>query len=203
MNLHVEEWTEKKRQIVDTTITKIATQGFENVTIAKIAKDAGVGEGTIYRHFQSKDELIDIAAEYAAQAITQNIRKNHTSELPVKKQFISFCCDFIESGRTHEGPHRYLNRYMNSPQGLAYRKEMFEKVGKDPSSVRPLFYPLNKILVQAREEQKLKDMPLQLHALMTLSTLVFVVNDAALGLVPLNKGLITAISTACWDAVKK
>ena len=203
MDLNIEEWTAKKQQIVETTIAKIAKQGFENVTTAKIAKDAEVGEGTIYRHFQSKDELIDVAAEYAAQELTENIRKNYQPKAPVKEQFIAFCCDFIESGRTHEGPHRYLNHYMNAPQGLAYRKVMFTKMGEDPVSARPLFYPLNMIMGQARQEQKLKDMPLQIHALMTISTLVFVVNDAALGLISLDNNLITSIATACWDAVKK
>ncbi len=111
MRLRVEEWTEKKLQIVETTIAKIAKQGFGNVTTAKIAKDAGVGEGTIYRHFRSKDELIDVAAEYAAQELTGNIRKNYQPKAPVKEQFIAFCCNFIESGRSHEGPHRYLNHW--------------------------------------------------------------------------------------------
>lgn len=203
MELRAEEWTEKKRQIVETTITKIAKQGFENVTTAKIAKAAGVGEGTIYRHFQSKDELISIAAEYAAQTITKNIRKNHNPETPVKEQFISFCRDFIESGQKHEGPHRYLNRYINSPQGLAYRKGVFEKIDKGLVTERPFLYPLNIILAQARQEKKIKNIPLQFHGLMTMSTLVFVVNDAALGLISLNDDLITTIAAACWDTVKK
>lgn len=203
MELHIEQWTEKKLNIVETTIRKVAKEGFENVTTAKIAKEAAVGEGTIYRHFRSKDELIDIAAEYAAQALTENILKNYRPDAPVEEQFISFCCDFIESGQHYEGAHRYLNHYMNAPQGLAYRKVMFSKMGKDPTSARPLFYPLNLIMLRAREEGVIKDMPLPVNALMTISTLVFVVNDAALGLIALNPPLISSIAQACWDSVKK
>lgn len=203
MELKVAEWTEKKLKIVETTIKKIAQLGFENVTTAKIAREAGVGEGTIYRHFQSKDELIDVAAEYAAQAITKNILENYCSDSPVKEQFTAFCADFLESGQKNQSSHAYLHHYMNSPQGLAYRKAMFQKMGEDPSSARPLFYPLNQIIAQAREEKRLKEMPLQLLALMTISTLVFVVNDTTLGLVDVDQQMASSIGTACWDALKK
>lgn len=203
MELYVEEWTEKKLKIVETTIAEIANQGFEHVTTAKIARAAGVGEGTIYRHFQSKDELIDVSAEYAGQAISRTIRENYQPKAPVEEQFYRFCYDFLESGRKHKEHHGYLNYYMDSPQGLAYRKKMVVQVGKDPTAARPLFFPLNLILAQAKQEQQLKDLPLQLHALMTISTLVFIVRDAALGLLILNNELRSSIATACWDGVRK
>jgi len=203
MELHIEDWTEKKLKIVETAIAKIASEGFEKVTTAKIARAAGVGEGTIYRHFQSKDELIDVAAEYAGQTISRNIRNKYQKEAPVEEQFHRFCCDFIESGRKYKEHFSYLNHYMDAPQGLAYRKRMISKVSKDPKAARPLFYPLNLILLQASQEQRLKDMPLQLHALMTISSLAFIVREAALGMVQLESDLISSIAQACWDGVKK
>ena len=203
MIIHIEEWTEKKLQIVETIIAMVAGQGFVNVTTAKIAKEAGVGEGTIYRHFESKDELIDIAAEFAGMSITKNIRKNFLSGNPVEEQFIAFCSDFMKSSRANEGYHRYLSHYLNTPQGLAYRRAMFEQIGQDPTGARPFFYPLNIILARAIEEQKLKNMPLQVLALMTISSLSFVGNDAASGLVDLNEELIASVATACWDTIKK
>ncbi|BHH85130.1 TetR/AcrR family transcriptional regulator [Desulforhopalus sp. 52FAK] len=202
MDLHIEEWTVKKLQIVETIITKVALHGFVNVSTAKIAKEAGVGEGTIYRHFQSKEELINIAAEYAGQSITKNIRKNHNPGAQVEVQFASYCSDFMKSIEGNEGAHRYLMHYINTPQGLAYRKAMFSKIDKDPALARPFFFPLNMILAKAREEGRLKDMPLQVHGLMTISSLVFLGNDVALGLVTLDKELITSIARACWDAIK-
>lgn len=203
MELHLEEWTEKKLKIVETTIGVVAGNGFENLTTAKIAKIAGVGEGTIYRHFQSKDDLIDIAAEYAGQAISRTIRENYQPSAPVEEQFLRFCCDFIESGRQHKEQHGYLSYYMDAPQGLAYRKKIIAQVDKNPTVARPLFYPLNLILVQAKGEHLLKDIPLQLHALITISTLVFILRDSALGLLQLNSTLISAIATSCWDSVRK
>lgn len=203
MELNIEQWTDKKLNIVETTMAKVAKQGFEHVTTAKIAKQAGVGEGTIYRHFTSKDELIDITAEYAALALTANIRNNYRPDATVEQQFLSFCVDFIDSGQHHEEAHRYLNHYMNTPQGLAYRRMMFGKMGVDLASARPLFYPLNLILQQGREEGLIKDMPMPVNALMAISTLVFVVGDAALGLITLNPQLVSSIAQACWDGVKK
>ncbi|MFT5697817.1 MAG: AcrR family transcriptional regulator [Desulforhopalus sp.] len=203
MNLNVAEWTEKKIKIVETTIERVAAEGFENVTTAKIARKARVGEGTIYRHFKSKDELTDVAAEYAATGITKNIMKNYSPELPAKKQFMTFCHDFLGSAQDNQSSHEYLFQYLKSPQGLAYRKAQFGEIDKDPALARPLLYPMNLILLRAQEELLVKDMPLQVLALLTISSLFFVVSDAAAGLLKLDQKLINSITVACWDTVRK
>lgn len=42
---------------------EIATKGFENVTMAEIAERANIVEGTVYRYFKNKDELLLRVAE--------------------------------------------------------------------------------------------------------------------------------------------
>ena len=47
----------KKTQIINAAIEVFAKQGLERGKIADIAKQAGVGKGTIYEYFKSKDEI--------------------------------------------------------------------------------------------------------------------------------------------------
>ena len=47
----------KKTQIINAAVEIFAKEGLERGKIADIAKQAGIGKGTIYEYFKSKDEI--------------------------------------------------------------------------------------------------------------------------------------------------
>ncbi len=49
----------KKQIIIQSAIHVFAKQGLEKGKIADIAKDAGIGKGTVYEYFRSKDEIFE------------------------------------------------------------------------------------------------------------------------------------------------
>ena len=49
---------DKYKAILDSTLFLVSTYGFHGTSMAMIAEDAGIGAGTIYRYFKSKDDLI-------------------------------------------------------------------------------------------------------------------------------------------------
>lgn len=55
---------DRRRMIVRTVLPLVVEHGRE-VTTAQIARAAGIGEGTIFRVFQDKDELLDACVEAA------------------------------------------------------------------------------------------------------------------------------------------
>jgi len=50
--------SERKRQILNSGIKIFGEKGFQNATIAEIAKEAGVGDATIYEYFKNKEDLM-------------------------------------------------------------------------------------------------------------------------------------------------
>jgi TetR/AcrR family fatty acid metabolism transcriptional regulator len=50
--------SERKGQILNSAIKIFGEKGFQNATIAEIAKDAGIGDATIYEYFKSKEDLL-------------------------------------------------------------------------------------------------------------------------------------------------
>ena len=56
--LTTEQKYEKKRYIAKSTCELFVQKGYVNITISEIAKVAGVGKGTIYEYFKSKEEII-------------------------------------------------------------------------------------------------------------------------------------------------
>jgi TetR/AcrR family fatty acid metabolism transcriptional regulator len=50
--------SEKYHQILDAAVKVFAEQGFFQSTVAQIAREAGVADGTIYLYFKNKDDIL-------------------------------------------------------------------------------------------------------------------------------------------------
>lgn len=53
-----ENISDKEKLILDTAIKIFADKGFDKTTTKEIAKEAGVAEGTIFRYFKTKNDLL-------------------------------------------------------------------------------------------------------------------------------------------------
>jgi TetR/AcrR family fatty acid metabolism transcriptional regulator len=49
---------ERKKKILASATKIIGEKGFQNATIAEIAKEAGIGDATIYEYFRNKEDLL-------------------------------------------------------------------------------------------------------------------------------------------------
>ncbi len=63
---------DSRQRILDAAQERLWRYGFKKTTIDEIAADAGVGKGTVYLHFDSKEDIcLAIIAEYKQEALTQ------------------------------------------------------------------------------------------------------------------------------------
>lgn len=89
-----------KKKVLLTSLKLFATNGFHATTTAKIAQQAGVSEGTIYKYFSSKDDLLAHLLQPILQEIKNNFfgRLNHHQTLSLLVNFIVVNrIDFIEA----------------------------------------------------------------------------------------------------------
>ncbi|MCC4414725.1 TetR/AcrR family transcriptional regulator [Limosilactobacillus reuteri] len=85
-----------KKKVLTTALKLFANNGFHATTTAKIAKQAGVSEGTIYKYFSSKDDLL----AKLLQPILIEIKNNFFSNLDDKTNLPSLI-SFIVTDRIH------------------------------------------------------------------------------------------------------
>jgi len=79
--------TERQRQIIDAAIELIAEKSIQQLTIKNLTKKIGVTDGALYRHFNSKiDILLGILQMFQSEA-RKNLEQVKKSKLPALQQF--------------------------------------------------------------------------------------------------------------------
>lgn len=69
------EANSKKEQILLAAVDKFLEKDFYQVTVVEIAEQAGVGKGTVYEYFDSKEELFKECFAYCADFYLQSFRE--------------------------------------------------------------------------------------------------------------------------------
>ena len=65
--------TIRKKQIMDAARKLIVRSGSEHVTVRNMAKEVGITEAAIYRHFKSKREILSFLADSVADGLLHDI----------------------------------------------------------------------------------------------------------------------------------
>ncbi|MCF8029688.1 MAG: TetR family transcriptional regulator [Desulfohalobiaceae bacterium] len=65
----------KYEQILEAAIRVFARQGYHNSTISQVAREAGVGDGTIYLYFKNKDDILDNFFSYKTTQIFSQFKE--------------------------------------------------------------------------------------------------------------------------------
>jgi AcrR family transcriptional regulator len=91
----------RRKQIINSLRKLIIKYGSENVTVRRIAKEIGVSEAAIYKHFKSKKEILGFLVDYIEEnligdieksdhhnnilELLENIMRNHLSSIEQRK----------------------------------------------------------------------------------------------------------------------
>ncbi|WP_349410133.1 TetR/AcrR family transcriptional regulator [Pseudalkalibacillus sp. SCS-8] len=91
--LDEEKMTEKQKKIVQASIEVFAEKGYAGSSTSEIAKKAGVAEGTIFRHYKTKKDLLlsivaPVMAKFMAPFIIKDLHKVFDQEFVSYEQFL-------------------------------------------------------------------------------------------------------------------
>ena len=64
---------ERRQEIAEAALAVIANQGLGRFTTAAIAREVGIAEGTVFRHFQNKEEIVAAAIDYLGELFAQSL----------------------------------------------------------------------------------------------------------------------------------
>ncbi|ARK31661.1 TetR/AcrR family transcriptional regulator [Halalkalibacter krulwichiae] len=70
----------KYNQIIEAAVRVIAKHGYHQAQVSKIAKEAGVADGTIYLYFENKEDILISLFEEKMGSFVETIRERIASE---------------------------------------------------------------------------------------------------------------------------
>ncbi|ARD47122.1 TetR family transcriptional regulator [Sporosarcina sp. P37] len=73
----------KYKQIVDAAVIVIAENGYHQAQVSKIAKEAGVADGTIYLYFKNKEDILISVFREKMAIFVENIKEILEKDLPI------------------------------------------------------------------------------------------------------------------------
>ena len=86
------EMTERQNEIVDVSLQLIADKGIQGFTIKNLAKKIGFTESAVYRHFESKIEILtailDMFKNKSAQFLTDESNANVSAIAKIENIFL-------------------------------------------------------------------------------------------------------------------
>lgn len=77
---------EKKRHIIQSALRIFSRKGFNLTTISDIAEEAGIGKGTVYEYFDSKEAVISFSFDYFMQELVPDFEAIIRESIPASEK---------------------------------------------------------------------------------------------------------------------
>lgn len=70
---------DKRKKIIDITISEFSNYGYENSSTNRIVKESGISKGSLFKYFPSKEDLYFYVLDSVTSELVESIEKNvHT-----------------------------------------------------------------------------------------------------------------------------
>ncbi len=187
--------SDKRSDIIQASMELISEQGFHGAPMSGIAAKAGVATGTIYRYFDSRNELITELFRELEKRIISVIQDGYPVGRPIRERFLHLVSNLFRHFIACPLHFRYLEQYHNSPYGTSLRQEILLNRAKEPNILSNLF-------LEGIERKVLKDFPLPVLFALTMGPLRDLIRDHILGFISLNEETIRQVIEACWESIR-
>lgn len=184
----MENITDKKRAIFDSTLELIKENGFHGSPMSLVAKNAGVAAGTIYHYFESKDQLICELYHYNRSRVVKTINTAIAEELPYKEKLFKIWRDLYEFYIHNTNVLIFFEQYVNSPYNT----------NKCPSHFQGELYDF---LLLGTKKGLVKKVRLEILVVLTLASISSAAKLNMFGNVALKEDDLKQLMEILWDGI--
>ena len=184
--------TDKRTDILKASLKLISEHGFHGTPMSMIAKEAGVGAGTIYRYFANKDALItelflEIKRE-SSQAMLMGFEPTASAEESFKRIWRNTFEYCIQNPREMVFIEQYHNSPFQTPEKVA--------------AMMNYLAPVVTVFQNAIETGVIKKITFEMLIVFAYDVTVALAKRHIAGTMVMDEDGLAMAVQACWDAIK-
>jgi len=141
---------EKTRKILDTALKLFVEYGFHGTPTSKIAREAGVANGTLFNKFATKDDLIVALYADITNRMTEYIAENSGQESSLKESMKGYYLATLYWALDNKADFHFIQQFKTSPFVSLIAPDELEKS----------FQPFYDMLWRGIDEHLLKPLPI-------------------------------------------
>ena len=184
--------TDKRADILKATLQLISEHGFHGTPMSKIAEQAGVGAGTIYRYFESKETLINELFLELKKQISQAMLFGFSEEASTEETFRRVLRNTFDYCIQNPQEMFFLEQYHNSP---------FLTPETEAATLQYLA-PLVDAFESAAQAGAIKEFSFEMFSIFVYDMTVALAKRHISGAMPMDEAQLDIAFQACWDAVR-
>lgn len=179
----------KREDILDAALALFAERGFHGTAMPDIARAAGIAAGTFYRHFTSKDALVNELYRRSKQALLDALGTPTDGEL--RAQFHELWWRLVGFARAQPLAFAFLELHHHGSYLDADSRALELRI----------LAPIASVLERGRRGGVTKPMPPHALIVTVWGAFVGLVKHARLGYYDLTDDLCAQVEETCWDAI--
>lgn len=193
LNSHLKRNPDAKRQLIlDAALRLFADKGYHGVNTADVAKEAGVAVGTLFRLFQTKEELANQVFLYCDALYSSHLPSDILSEPGPRRQFSKLWTAMVQF-------HRAL------PEGFIFyeltsHRDYLDDIGKlARQRHKALIYELIKLW---QNKGALRNDSHEVLRAIVIGGFGRLVRESSETVFKITDRMLTAMEDICWLAIR-
>lgn len=185
---------EKRRLILESAEMLLARDGFHGLSMQKVANQAGVAAGTIYRYFDDKEALIQEIKFNIMNRVACAIQADVCNTDPLKVRFRTMWLNIWHFAISEKNTFLNRSQYESLPSGDLAKFRELEK---------EMFAQVNQLFIDGLDQGVFKPLSVEILTGLSLEASVCLARKHAQGFFTLTNDDLNAAIEASWDAIIK
>jgi AcrR family transcriptional regulator len=183
----------RKDQILDAALTLFAERGFHGTAIPEIAAAAGIAPASLYRHVESKEQLVNEVYRRAKALLATALfaAVPATAAAPLREQFHHLWWALVRFARTEPRAFGFLELHHHGDYLDAESRAVELRV----------LAPIAQVVERGRAAGLLKSVPAPALIVTVWGAFVGMVRAARAGYFTLDDEVCRAVEQTSWDAI--
>jgi AcrR family transcriptional regulator len=181
----------KRDAILQAALELFAEQGYYGTAVPQVAERARVGAGTVYRYFDSKEQLVNALFQMWKTKLGVMLMQDFPHHLPARGRFAAVWQRLGRFFAEHPVAFAFLELHHHGPY-LDRKSHAVEEA---------LLMPLRSFAQDAKRARELKPIPAEILGAIVYGAFTGLVQASRKGLLQLTPKTLEQAEQCCWEAI--